>query len=195
MSSSDGFCSTLAFSPGELGQPYVPSATAPQGHVPGSDAQPAQASPKPTPAQPATPAVVKGPTATPARQSVGSRSSSNDTEVVNNPTPIMGSVPLVTATNSAQPQTLPLTTPPETPLQAGVSHSTASSVSSVLGKRDLGGMASESEKEDTKGEEKTRDNNKQQEGNESQQQEQEQQQQQPTKKRRIAPTLISGPPS
>lgn len=74
----------------------------------------------------------------------------------------------MTATNS-----LPLTTPPQTPLP-GVSHSATSSFSStVLGKRDIG-AASESEKEEAKRETvETVETEK------------------PAKKRRIAPTLVS----
>ena len=87
--------------------------------------------------------------------------------ITNNPTPTLGHVPLVTATNSALPVGIPpMTTPPQTPMSSYGGHRSASnSISgSVLGKRD-GGAASESEKEDVK-----------------------------TKKRRIAPTLVSQGP-
>lgn len=189
MSSSDGFCSTLSFAPGELGQPY----TAPVA----STASATNNTPVPTPTHATSPAVVKpSPVSVatgsqPASMNAAPRSSSparsNSTSsvatisaqqsagtVINNPTPTLGSVPLVTAANSAQPPTLPLTTPPQTPMSA-VSHSATSSISgSVLGKRDIG-AASESEKEETK----------------EQSKETQQQQQQQPKKRRIAPTLVS----
>lgn len=161
MSSSDGFCSTLSFAPGELGQPYSPAAP--------SASATSSSNSTPLPAATASPSLSK---ATPNTQATGN--------VVNNPTPTLGSVPLVTATNSSQPQpqTLPLTTPPQTPMP-GVSHSATSSFSStVLGKRDIG-AASESEKEDTKAE--TNDDSK---GSIPELEK-------PPKKRRIAPTLVS----
>ncbi|KAL9575907.1 MAG: hypothetical protein Q9212_007576, partial [Teloschistes hypoglaucus] len=72
-------------------------------------------------------------------QSQGSTGSGNI--ITSNPTPTLGNVPSVAATQSFGP--LPWTTPPQTPLGGGVS--APSSVSgSVLGKRDT----SESERED-----------------------------------------------
>ncbi|KAL1966643.1 hypothetical protein VTN77DRAFT_4054 [Rasamsonia byssochlamydoides] len=185
MSSSDGFCSTLSFSPGELGQPYVPPVPTAHQHAAPSTTT-ASITPLPTPTQTASPSLVSQPSANVGRPTSPTRSSSTSSintnsapqsgsTVVNNPTPTLGSVPLVTATNSAQPQILPLTTPPQTPM-SGVSHSATSSMSSnILGKRDIG-AASESEKEETKAQSKDPS---------------EQQQQQQPKKRRIAPTLIS----
>lgn len=188
MSSSDGFCSTLSFAPGELGQPYTGStsaATNPAG--PGTPS--ANVTPLPTPTHvPSpikathTPVTTAGsaasntsqaPPASPARSnsacSVTTQSSTQQAgNVVNNPTPTLGSVPLVTATHSAQPPTLPLTTPPQTPLPGSRGNTT--SFSSVLGKRDTT-TASESEKEETKSSESAPA--------------------QPPKKRRIAPTLVS----
>lgn len=178
MSSSDGFCSTLTFAPGELGQPYTaPVSTAhqtstsgvqPTGHVP----NPAKPSPGMAPGN-ATP-IPPMPPASPARSNSVSSIATQSTavqqatgSVVNNPTPTLGSVPLVTATHSSQPPTLPLTTPPQTPMSA-VSQSGTSTISnSVLGKR-----ASESEKEEIKDQNSVP------------------QVQQP-KKRRVAPTLVS----
>ncbi|KAJ5137642.1 hypothetical protein N7526_003875 [Penicillium atrosanguineum] len=120
-----------------------------------------------------------GPPASPARSNSASSvmtQSSSQQGVVNNPTPTLGSVPLVTAAHSAQPSALPLTTPPQTPLPTP-SQSGANTTVSVLGKRDTR-TTSESEKEESKGQETIG--------------------QQP-KKRRIAPTLISAstdiPPS
>ncbi|KAJ5748595.1 uncharacterized protein N7511_010291 [Penicillium nucicola] len=177
MSSSDGFCSALSFAPGELGQIY----TGPVG--PNSTTQNNTASTNPTPlptpthapspAKPHAPShtAVAAPPASPARSnsanSIATQSSQPPpTGVVNNPTLTVGSVPLVTATNSAQLPTLPLTTPPQTPssTQGGAVPS-----GSVLGKRDAR-TASESEKEDKDASQSST---------------------QPQKKRRVAPTLIS----
>ncbi|PWY91201.1 WD40 repeat-like protein [Aspergillus heteromorphus CBS 117.55] len=162
MSSSDGFCSTLAFSPGELGQPY----TAPVA---------AAAQPTPTNSTPTTkPSPAQVPPASPARSnsvsSVTTQSGSQQPAgtVVNNPTPTLGAVPLVTAAHSSQPPTLPLTTPPQTPMSAASQSGTSHVSNSVLGKR-----AGESEKEDDKDQSAAPPA------------------QQPPKKRRVAPTLIS----
>lgn len=180
MSSSDGFCSTLSFAPGELGQPY----TAP---IPASHTVNTGASSLPTPSHVVSPvkpshpiststvppSVSQPPPASPARSnsacSITTQSSTQQSTagVVNNPTPTFGAVPLVTAANSAQPQTLPFTSPPQTPMSAVSQNGPNSVNSSVLGKRE-GRPASESEKEENKSEEP----------------------QQP-KKRRVAPTLIS----
>ncbi|KAL3450191.1 WD40-repeat-containing domain protein [Aspergillus insuetus] len=168
MSSSDGFCSTLSFAPGELGQPYTAQITAPPS---APAAQPTSALPTPTHPNVAVPApsTVPPPPASPARSnsvsSIATQRASQQAEVINNPTPTLGSVPLVTATHSAQPPaTLPLTTPPETPMSA-VSQSESNAGSTVLGKR------SESEKEES--------------------QDASAEPAQPPKKRRVAPTLIS----
>ncbi|THC98899.1 hypothetical protein EYZ11_001612 [Aspergillus tanneri] len=172
MSSSDGFCSTLTFTPGELGQTYnAPVATAHQ--VGNAGVQPTSHTtvPPTKPSPVAAPVnAAQAPPASPARSnSVSSVTTQSTTQqatgsVVNNPTPTLGSVPLVTAAHSSQPPTLPLSTPPQTPLSA-VSQSGTSSVSnSVLGKR-----AGESEKEEDHTVPQV---------------------QQP-KKRRVAPTLVS----
>ncbi|KAJ5232265.1 Chromatin assembly factor 1 subunit B [Penicillium chermesinum] len=194
MGSSDGFCSALSFSPGELGQIYT-GPTGPSSntvnpgpaltnntplptptHAP-SPVKPTHAhsgsSGGPTAANPG-PAGGPAPPASPARSnsvcSVATQASAQpQAPVVNNPTPILGSVPLVTATHSAQPSGLPLTTPPQTPLP--LTGGTSTSTGSVLGKRDMR-TASESEKEDSKGPDSAVPA------------------QQP-KKRRIAPTLVS----
>ncbi|KAL4910868.1 hypothetical protein BDW74DRAFT_3267 [Aspergillus multicolor] len=165
MSSSDGFCSTLSFAQGELGQPYTAPIIAPQTT---STGQTTLHTPT-EPTKPVLPHNIPPPPASPARSnsvsSVATQRASQQAEsVVNNPTPTLGSVPLVTATHSAQPPaTLPLTTPPATPMST-VSQSDASST--VLGKR------SESEKEESQGPNPS-------------------EQAQPPKKRRVAPTLIS----
>ncbi|KAJ5992328.1 Chromatin assembly factor 1 subunit B [Penicillium sp. IBT 35674x] len=188
MSSSDGFCSTLSFAPGELGQIYTGLAAS---ALSGSSSTPSHVTPLPTPThvpspiKPALPQANSGnsvhstsqaPPASPARSnsacSVATQSSNQQTgAVVNNPTPTLGSVPSVTATHSAQPSALPLTTPPQTPLPLSGSQGGTNTLSgTVLGKRDMR-TASESEKEGSKGPEALPA-------------------QQP-KKRRIAPTLVS----
>lgn len=185
MSSSDGFCSTLSFAPGELGQPY----TAPVGtaqHPANAGTTSANQAPLPSPANIPSPLKLSQPSlsstpAQPAEVPPASPARSNSTcsmtaqspqqsgaSVVNNPTPTLGSVPLVTAANSAQPPILPFTTPPQTPMSAVTQSGTDSVSNSVLGKRDI----SESEKEDSKDQSSVS------------------QVQQP-KKRRVAPTLIS----
>ena len=154
MSSSDGFCSNLTFNPGELGQSYsghVPSAHHSSPAIPSMAA--AQLSPTTASATPfdkqGTP--VLGPSASPAplpppsptRSNSASSIATQSSQVMNNPTPTLGSVPSVAATNPSF-SGLPWTTPPQTPMSGVVSR--PSSVSgSVLGKRDT----SESEKEET----------------------------------------------
>lgn len=195
MSSSDGFCSTLSFAPGELGQPCphpIPSSASSHQPIVTSTSSSSNNTPLPTPTHAASPSLTKsnpapasgGPTGagrpgSPARSPSASSIqtiTNQPTAVINNPTLTLGTVPLVTATNSSQPQILPLTTPPQTPMP-GVTHSATSSFSStILGKRDIG-AASESEKEDTKASD---DGNK---GDTAVQK--------PLpKKRRIAPTLV-----
>ncbi|RAK97822.1 putative chromatin assembly factor 1 subunit B [Aspergillus ibericus CBS 121593] len=173
MSSSDGFCSTLAFAPGELGQPYVAPASAAQqtgAAVPSTNSTslPTPVTTKQSPAAQAN--LTQAPPASPARSnSVSSvtTQSGSGAKLINNPTPTLGSVPLVTATHSAQPPTLPLTTPPQTPMSAASQSGTSYVSNSVLGKR-----PGESEK----------DNDKDQSAAPQTQQ---------PKKRRVAPTLIS----
>ncbi|KAJ5722425.1 hypothetical protein N7488_000460 [Penicillium malachiteum] len=184
MSSSDGFCSALSFAPGELGQPYTGSTSVASNHARPSTPS-TNVTPLPTPTHASSPVKAahhpinngnsQAPPASPARSnsacSVTTQSSTQQANtVVNNPTPTLGSVPLVTATHSAQPSTLPLTTPPQTPLPTGSHGSNNVHSVSVLGKRDTR-HASESEKDEGKGLEATLA--------------------QPPKKRRIAPTLVS----
>lgn len=166
MSSSDGFCSTLSFAPGELGQAYTGSTSAAQHHASSAPSS-ANVTPLPTPTHAPSPiktshahsnsggiiapSTSQAPPASPARSnsacSVATQSSVQQvTAVVNNPTPTLGSVPLVTATHSAQVPALPLTTPPQTPSAQG---GPSAASGSVLGKRDTR-TASESEKEENK---------------------------------------------
>lgn len=188
MSSTDGYCSTLAFTPGELGQTYTgPHPTYSHPVVSISIALPtasANTTPIPTPTATASPSLTKAspvivppshpspapftfrqgsPTRSNSQSSIATMSSLQTTSLQNNPTPTMGHVPLVTAANSGAPIAIPpMSTPPQTPASThGGHHSATSSVSgSVLGKRDVG-AASESEKEEGK-----------------------------AKRRRIAPTLV-----
>ena len=189
MSSSDGFCSALSFSSGELGQVYT-GPVPPLSHQ--STATLSGIARPPTPVQPspvrpnstilASPAAyqsVPAPPASPARtSSAGSIATPSPAHpstatVINNPTPTLGSVPLVTAANPVQPPPLPFSSPPQTPMSV-VSQSSVSG--SALGKRDSL-PASESDREETK------DKNLSQSAA--------QQQQPQSKKRRVAPTLIS----
>jgi chromatin assembly factor 1 subunit B len=187
MSSTDGFCSALSFAPGELGQIYVgqhptlhhPSISITTLTAPSSSNN----TPVPTPTATSSPSLTKAspialppshpspaptfsvrpgsPTRSNSQSSIATLASVQTSSHGNNPTPTLGHVPLVTATNSAPPVALPITTPPQTPMSVTGGHSATSSISgSVLGKRDISG-ASESE-EDRK-----------------------------VKKRRIAPTLVT----
>ena len=183
MSSSDGYCSSIAFAPGELGQVY--SGQAPTAHHPNlsiSISGSSQPSPVPTPTAASAASPVKphpssilapSPSSAAAARPVSpSRSNSNSSIatqssfmqtpagiIASNPTPTIGNVPSVAATNSA-PAGLPLCTPPMTPMSTVSAPSSVSG--SLLGKRDIGGT-SESEMEDNKS---------------------------VLKKRRIAPTLV-----
>lgn len=180
MTSSDGFCSNLTFSPGELGQIYtghVPTAHHPSPAI--SATSSAQPTPTPTPttasapsfekhhmpqgavsASPAPIAQPPSPTRSNSTSSIVTQpsQSQNSTGVItSNPTPTLGNVPSVAASNPTF-TSLSWTTPPQTPM-AGITSNTSSISGSILGKRDT----SESEKED---------------------------QAAAPKKRRIAPTLI-----
>lgn len=178
MSSSDGFCSTLSFAPGELGQPHAgptsvsqtavnPSTPASSTTLPTSTHVPSPVKTNPMSAASTGPVPPASPARSSSACSVATQSSAqqNPAGVVNNPTPTLGTVPSVTAAHSAQPATLPLplTTPPQTPVSSTPQASAASS--SVLGKR------GESESEGSKDADPSVT-------------------QQP-KKRRVAPTLIS----
>ncbi|CAG8145142.1 unnamed protein product [Penicillium salamii] len=149
MSSSDGFCSTLSFAPGELGQPHAGPTSVGQTAANANTSSPNVVSlpasthvPSPIKTNPASTAPTGPvPPASPARSnstcSVATQPPAQQTpaNVVNNPTPTLGTVPSVTAAHSAQPATLPLplTTPPQTPVSSTPQASTTSG--SVLGKR------------------------------------------------------------
>ncbi|KAJ3489904.1 hypothetical protein NLG97_g5895 [Lecanicillium saksenae] len=143
ISSSDGFCSTLSFASGELGEIYQgevgPPAKAPAAsnqNTPLATPTTAFAPPSPFPTgphhqhrnsassftAPSPPASVSAASQrppSPARSnsasSVATQSSSKPIGIVSNPTLISGTVPAVAATNSAKVTGVPITTPPETP--------------------------------------------------------------------------------
>lgn len=153
MSSSDGFCSNLTFNPGELGQIYsghVPTVHHPSPAI--STMSTAQPSPTTASAPPfdkqSTPVLAPSaspapfPPPSPTRSTSTSSIATQSSQMTNNPTPTLGSVPSVAATTPSF-SGLPWTTPPQTPMSGVISR--PSSVSgSVLGKRDT----SESEKEE-----------------------------------------------
>ena len=186
MSSSDGFCSTLTFTPGELGQVYAgPVPTAHHPNVTGNSSS-TRMSPSPAASSVHAPLLAKqssgssmrasspaptvrqsSPTRSNSISSVATQSSSHaqtppPNTIMSNPTPTFGSVPGLAAASSSSVGGVPLTTPPQTPMSSTMSSTSSVSGASVLGKRDSG-AASESEKEE-------RDT---------------------IKKRRIAPTLVS----
>ncbi|KAM0262905.1 hypothetical protein ACHAQJ_001498 [Trichoderma viride] len=172
ISSSDGFCSSLTFAAGELGEIYkgeigaravsasqnaaTPTPTSnfasPTPFPNGSQHQSRNSSSSFTaPSPPSTSAAPPHRPSSPARSNSTS-SVATQSGVVSNPPLISGSVPSITATNSGRVTGVPLTTPPETPKV--VAPGSGAGI-----KRD----ADEAEKEDTK----------------------------EPKKRRIAPTLVS----
>ncbi|KAK4100649.1 WD40 repeat-like protein [Parathielavia hyrcaniae] len=145
ISSSDGFCSTLSFAPGELGTVYTGELGQPKPSVPSSSSQ---NTPVPTPtsvfAPPSpfpngshhrhrdsassltapsppmgTASFVNPRAASPARSmsnaSTITQSSASQTGVLSNPPLIAGQVPSIAAANSSKVVGVPITTPPETP--------------------------------------------------------------------------------
>ncbi|KAH8596790.1 WD40-repeat-containing domain protein [Bisporella sp. PMI_857] len=169
MTSSDGFCSTLTFTEGELGTPYTGEVTTNKHPALSTAASSSQNTPIPTPTStfapqspfpstghqrtssnvsvaPSPPPISLG---TNIRPSSPTRSNSNSSShagtIISNPTLVGGTLPATVAGPSGLGLVagLPMTTPPQTP------RSTASSASGV--KRD----ASESEREDG-GQEKKR---------------------------------------
>ncbi|KAL7620646.1 Chromatin assembly factor 1 subunit [Parahypoxylon ruwenzoriense] len=141
ISSSDGFCSTLSFAPGELGQEYKGELVGPKISSATSSAAPPsnQATPLPTPTSafappspfpghrhrnsttslaapspPATASFVSARPSSPARSNSTS-SIATQASAMNNPPLIGGSIPSIAATNSGKVIGVPITTPPETP--------------------------------------------------------------------------------
>ncbi|KAI0473843.1 WD40 repeat-like protein [Xylariaceae sp. FL0804] len=177
ISSSDGFCSTLSFSPGDLGQEYKGELMGSK-NVPTTAAGPSSSQPTPIPtptsvfappspflghqhrnsaasfAAPSPPTIASFVGARPSSPARSNSASSIATQasVMNNPPLIGGSVPSIAAANSGKVTGVPMTTPPD---------STTSSTNIAAGvKRDAG----ESEKDEVTAQ---------------------------PKKRRIAPTLVS----
>lgn len=145
ISSSDGFCSTLSFAPGELGTVYTgelgppkpPVAAASSQNTPAPTPTSVFAPPSPFPngshhrhrdsasslTAPSPPTLtasfVTPRAASPARSlsnsSTVGQSSASQSGVLSNPPLISGQVPSIAATNSSKVVGLPITTPPETP--------------------------------------------------------------------------------
>lgn len=114
MTSTDGFCSVVIFTPEELGQVY-------NGPVPPLTPNSSTSNTMPTPASKLGPTSHPPPSPAPTRTNPSPSTPQIET---NNPTPTVGSVPSVTASSSSV-SSIPLTTPPQTPHPG-----------SVLGKRD-----------------------------------------------------------
>ncbi|KAG0636194.1 WD40-repeat-containing domain protein [Tuber brumale] len=131
MTSTDGFCSVVIFSPGELGEKYTgpiasTGATTPSGTPTHPTSNPAPTHKTPlTPVLPVSPVPPTRHSNSPTRSSSSSSISTLGSTAINNPRPTVGSLPSVSASVAG----VPLTTPPQTPLSAN---------SSVLGKRDEG---------------------------------------------------------
>ncbi|KAI1138220.1 WD40 repeat-like protein [Hypoxylon sp. FL0543] len=162
--STDGFCSTLSFLPGELGQEYKgdlvgPKISAAAGAAAPTSNQSTTPLPTPTsafappspfpnhqhrnsatsfaaPSPPAAASFVGGRPSSPTRSNSTS-SIATSVSVMNNPPLIGGSLPSIAATNSGKVTGMPMATPPETP---GNSSNTAAGV-----KRE----ATESEKDES----------------------------------------------
>ncbi|KAI2604559.1 WD40 repeat-like protein [Hypoxylon fragiforme] len=140
VSSSDGFCSTLSFAPGELGQEYkgelmgskmssaIGAAPSIQSTTPLPTPTSAFAPPSPFPnhqhrnsatsfAAPSPPAMGSFSSVRPSSPARSNSTSSIATQVsvMNNPPLIGGSIPSIAATNSGKVTGVPITTPPETP--------------------------------------------------------------------------------
>ncbi|KAG4413406.1 hypothetical protein IFR04_013465 [Cadophora malorum] len=160
MTSSDGFCSTLTFAPGELGDKYVgdvptakhpsmtavsssqntpmatPTSIAPPSPFPHSHHRTSStglAAPSPPPGPTIRPS---SPTRSNSTSSIATQSSYAPGSIISNPTLVGSSIPSVTAGGVGFVSGIPMSTPPQTP------GSTSGSVSGV--KRD----ASENERED-----------------------------------------------
>ncbi|KAI1811844.1 WD40 repeat-like protein [Poronia punctata] len=140
ISSSDGFCSTLSFTAGELGQEYKGELASMKNTSSGTAGTSSnQATPTPTPTglfAPPSPflghqhrnsgASFAAPSPPPTTSFIGARPSSptrsnstssvaTQSSVMNNPPLIVGNVPSIAAANSGKVTGIPMTTPPETP--------------------------------------------------------------------------------
>ncbi len=207
ITSSDGFCSCLTFSPGELGQAYHGShAKHNPSHI-NTSVSSSQSTPTPTPTASvplakqnsssgyaASPSLfAQGRPSSPARSmsasSIATQSSfapvpEQGGVMMTNATPLMSSVPSVAAAPHGSVGGMPLWTPPQTPMGSGAvggSHSAASSVSGVVGfgtKKD-----SDAKRESESERDEPRDRRKRDAESEGQEHGQ--------KRRRIAPTPVS----
>ncbi|KAL1641477.1 Chromatin assembly factor 1 subunit [Diplodia intermedia] len=222
MTSSDGFCSCLTFTPGELGQVHP----GPAKHHPTSINTTAtttsnQSTPTPTPTQASAPIVPKPSSSgsgfpaspssfAPARPASPARSMSassvatqgsfapgpDPTVTLNQQTPSMGAVPGVAATNSGPIGQVPMWTPPHTPMpgtQGGGTHSAASSVSGINNPPAGGGGRRESESEKEESTSSSKERPSSSSRKKRESEKDEGAEKGPEpKKRRIAPTLVSG---
>ncbi|KXH50643.1 WD repeat domain-containing protein [Colletotrichum salicis] len=195
VSSSDGFCSTLSFSPGELGQIYqgdLPTAKNPTAGSTGASTS-NQTTPVPAPSSAFAPpspfpngsghhhrnsassftapspppaGFVSQRPQSPARSNSTSSVATQSSNVVTNPSLIVGSVPGIAVANSTKVTGVPITTPPETPRTNATTNPTPATTTA-------GPVASGTKRDASEGEKE--------EGSEP-------------KKRRIAPTLVEQKP-
>ncbi|KAI9891760.1 MAG: hypothetical protein M1814_002510 [Vezdaea aestivalis] len=189
MSSSDGFCSSLTFSPGELGQIYTGTTPSMYQTTVLTALNSAQSTPAPTPTSATAPPLhgrnlssgvppspshpvpavrPSSPTRSNSTSSVATQSSHAQTpgHIISNPTPTLGNVPSLGAASSGLVTGIPITTPPQTPASAASSVSGAS----VLGKRDASSITAPAAKESDPANPASKER----------------------KKRRVAPTLVLG---
>ncbi|GAO17193.1 hypothetical protein UVI_02031300 [Ustilaginoidea virens] len=124
ISSSDGFCSSLSFAAGELGDIYKGEIGPPKTMntpTPTPTTSFAPPSPFPNGSHPqhrnsaSSFAAPSPPASSNSTSSIATQPSSVPTGVVSNPTLIAGSVPALTASSSTKVTGMPVATPPETP--------------------------------------------------------------------------------
>lgn len=213
MTSSDGFCSSITFAPGELGEKYTGPLAAHSRHTPvpiNTTASQASNHSTPTPTPTATaPPMQRQPSAgfpaspssfVPARPGSPTRSNSvssiatassfapgagDQAGNMNAPTPVMSSVPSIAAANSGP---VPMWTPPLTPAPGhghgqGGTHSANSSVSGVPHVGRRESERSESDRDDGTSSTKKRELNPATEAETEAARE--------NKRRRIAPTPVA----
>lgn len=126
MTSTDGFCSVITFTPGELGERYVgppagssttptPTPTSSATASTPSVVTPAKIAPSSLPPLSPAPPPTRHPGSPARSSSASSVASLAHPHSVNNPTPTVGSIPGV-ATSAGG---VPLSTPPQTPQSGG----------------------------------------------------------------------------
>lgn len=194
VSSSDGFCSSLSFAPGELGEVYkgeigppklpAPSPAPPQPSASSSTPQPHRNTPTSTSSFAApSPARPQSPTRSNSASSVATQSSMAQ-GVKTNPTLVGGSVPGIAAANSAKVTGVPMTTPPETPGSSAAAtaafNAAAAAAASTAGSGAGAGAAGSPAS--TTGTKRDASESEREEGAVE-----------PKKKRRIAPTVVENP--